>query len=66
VFYGDEKNRLSIPLPQNCTPAAFLAISYFVVGQIQKRYPPYFKDEIVGYTELVSKIFGQKISPIVE
>jgi hypothetical protein len=64
--YGYEKNRLFVPLPKNCTPAAFLAIGYFVVGQIQKRYPPYFKDEIVGYTELVSKIFGQKIRPIVE
>jgi hypothetical protein len=65
-FYGEEKNRLFIPLPQNCTPAAFLAIGYFIVGQIQKRYPSFFKDHIVGYAELVSKIFEQDISPIVE
>jgi hypothetical protein len=38
----------------------------FLTGQIQKRYPSYFKNEIVGYTERGSNIFGQNTRPIVK
>jgi len=65
-YYGEEKNRLFIPIPQNCTPATFMAIGYYVIGQIQKLYPPFFKNEIVEYAKEASEIFDQEINPIVE
>ena len=40
-YYGEQECRLFVPLPDNCTPAGFLAIGYFVVGQIQKHYPSF-------------------------
>ena len=64
--FGLSKNRLEIPLPESCKYGAFLAISYFVVGLIQKANPPYFKDSIEDYTKQASELFGQSITPIVE
>ena len=65
-YYGEQECRLFVPLPDNCTPAGFLAIGYFVVGQIQKHYPSFFKQNIVEYAKFVSEIFGQNTSPVVE
>ena len=64
--HGLSKNRLSIPLPRSADFVAVLAICYYLVGAIQKEHPPYFKNNIVEYTKLTSKIFGQDIQPIVE
>jgi len=65
-YYGLPKNRLAIPLPENVDYGAMLAISYFVVGNIQKANPPYFKNNIEKYTQTASEIFGQELKPIVE
>lgn len=64
--WGSTENRLHIPLPDNADYAAMMAVSYYLVGQIQKAYPSYFKDNIVQYTAEVSEIFGAEILPIVE
>ncbi len=66
ILWGEPKNRLHIPLPENAGYAAMMAIGYYLVAQIQKHYPPYFKDNIAAYAEKASKIFGEVISPIVE
>ncbi|MCI0566344.1 hypothetical protein L0Y46_04085, partial [bacterium] len=73
VSFGDEnttwgkpENRLNIPLPENAGYAAMMAVGYYVIAQIQKKHPPYFKEHIASYTEEASKIFGSVISPIVE
>ena len=60
------KSRLNIPLPKNSDYATMMAISYYVIGKIQKSHPPYFKKNIKKYTDDISKIFKQKINPIVE
>ena len=60
------KNRLNIPLPQKAGSVALMAIGYYVIGQIQKQNPQWFKESIEEYTEFVSKVFGSKISTIVE
>jgi len=65
-LFGTPSRRVSIPLPENTGYAAALAISYYVVGCIQKQHPPYFKEHIATYTEEASRLFGQKITPIVE
>ena len=64
--WGSPENRLFVPLPQNADYGAMMAISYYVVAQIQKQHPPYFKEHIVQYMKDVSLIFGQTLSPIVE
>lgn len=64
--WGTPENRLHIPLPEDADYAAMMAVGYYVVAQIQKRHPPYFKENIAQYTEEASKLFGQTITPIVE
>ena len=59
-------NRLNLPLPKWAKEATMMAIGYYVIGQIQKQDPQYFKNNILNYTKQASKIFKQKIKPIVE
>ena len=60
------KHRLTLPLPHQADFGAVMATGYFIIGQIQKQHPPYFKDNIESYTKEISKVFGQEIKPIVE
>lgn len=64
--YGLAKNRLHLPLPKKVDCGAMVAIGYYLIAQIQKNHPPYFKDNIENYTKQASEIFGQTIKPIVE
>ena len=62
-FTGD---KLNIPLPENCGPAAMMAIGYYVIGLIQEQHPQYFKNNIKNYVERNSKgKFGKALSVIV-
>ncbi len=65
-LWGEEENRFFVPLPENAGYGAMMAVGYYVIGQIQKQKPPYFKQNIGNYAALASKIFGQEIKPIVE
>jgi hypothetical protein len=65
-LFGHEEHRVFVPLPADAGPVAFMAVSYFVIGQIQKDHPPYYMENIHAYTERASEIFRQDISPIVE
>jgi|TARA_Y100000310_G_scaffold50135_1_gene46234 hypothetical protein len=58
--------RLNLKLPKNAGPATVMAITYYIIGNIQKQNPPYFKKNIKSYTKKVSKLFNQNIKPIVE
>lgn len=64
--WGEPQQRLFVPLPENAGYASMMAIGYYVIAQIQKQHPPYFKQHIQAYTEKTSKIFGHTINPIVE
>ena len=73
ISFGDENNtwgkpdkRLHIPLPDNAGYATMMAVGYYIIAQIQKQHPPYFKENIASYTVQVTKIFGNTINPIVE
>ena len=59
-------NQLLIPLPKNTGYAMMMAVGYYVIGQIQKAQPTWFKKNIVTYMEKASKEFGKKMSAIVE
>lgn len=64
--YGNEESRLSLPLPKNSTYASALAVTYYLIGKIQKAHPPYFKQNIAKYCQQTSEIFNQPINPIVD
>src|SRR3989344_939491 len=49
AMWGEPAQRLHIPLPENAGHAAIMAIGYYVIAQIQKQHPPYFKANIAEY-----------------
>lgn len=59
-----QENELKLSLPEGY--GAALAMTYYVVGLIQRSKPPYFKENIVRYTKEASAIFGTDIKPIVD
>ena len=66
TLWGDEGHRLSIPLPEWANYGTMIAVAYYVIGKIQKSQHPYFKERIVEYTDEISKVFGETISPIID
>lgn len=64
--WGKPENRLDIPLPDNAGYVAMMAVGYWLVAQIQKAQPQYFKDNIDDYCRFISGIFNEDIKPIVE
>lgn len=64
--WGKPENRVNIPLPENAGYAAMMAVSYYVVAQVQKAQPQYFKQNIATYCQFISGIFGEQIDPIVD
>lgn len=65
-IWGKPEQRFNVPLPKKAGYGAMMAVGYYLIAQIQKQHPPYFKDHITFYTQEISKIFGHKIEPIVE
>lgn len=65
-LWGNPQNRLHIPLPENVDYAAMMAIGYYVIAQIQKTQPHYFKENIIAWSRKVSEAFNQNVEPIVE
>lgn len=66
TIFGDQENRLFVPLPEDSDYAAMMAIGYVFIGHMQKQLPPYYKERIVAYTKETSLAFGSTINPIVE
>ncbi len=64
--FGNKKNRLNVSLPKNAGPATVMALGYYIIGQIQKQHPDYFKKNIENYTKQTSKMFKSTIKPIVD
>ncbi|MBU6371062.1 MAG: hypothetical protein KGH93_03415 [Patescibacteria group bacterium] len=60
------KNRFNIPLPEHSGFGTLIAAGYFFIGLVQKANPPYFKENVERYVAEASKIFGEKLSVIVE
>jgi len=63
--WGKPENRLDVPLPENAGYVAMMAVGYYIVGQIQKAKPQYFKDNIADYCQFISGVFSENIEPIV-
>jgi hypothetical protein len=60
-LFGNENQRLNIPLPKNSNYGAVVAIAYYVIGNIQKQHPHYFKDNIGDFVKRAAEIFGQEM-----
>lgn len=58
------KHRWDIALPKDVGYGALMAIGYYVIGQIQKQHPPYFKQNIEKYCRETSKVFGEGIEVV--
>ena len=65
-LFGKKQNRLNVTLPKSAGPATVMALGYYIIGQIQKQHPNYFKNNITNYTKQTSKMFKSTIKPIVE
>jgi len=66
LTFGAPERSLIVPLPADGGYGAAMAIGYYIIGLIQKRHPPYFKDGIEAYCRSASEMFAHRISPIVE
>lgn len=71
ISFGEEnkifgKHRWEVPLPKDAGYGLMMALGYYVIGQIQKQHPPYFKQNIERYCRESSKVFGEKIEVMVE
>jgi hypothetical protein len=64
--FGDIQQRMHIALPDMCGYGTFFAIGYYVIGNIQRMKPPYFKMHIESYCKTASALFNEEILPIVE
>lgn len=63
--WGKEDARINVPLPDWAGYATMMAIAYYVIGKIQKKHQPYFKQHIEKYTKEISKVFGEEITWVV-
>lgn len=62
--FGLKENRINIAFSGGY--AELFSLGYYFIGKIQESKPQWFKQEIEGYCEKVSKMFNQEIQPIIE
>jgi len=60
------KHKFCYSLSSKANYGEVMATAYYVIGQIQKQHPPYFKKNIESYTKKASKIFKKEIQVIVK
>ncbi len=57
----------NIPLPKETGLAMMMAVSYYVIGKIQKSHPNYFQENIADYIERANKSgFSKGLNIIIE
>ena len=66
MLFGTQEQRWNIALPEGAGYVLMMALGYYVIGNIQKQHPPYFKQHIERYTQFSSTVFKQEITPVVE
>lgn len=48
-YFGDPNHRWNIPILYNISFAGIMAVTYFIVGKIQRSKPQYYKENISNY-----------------
>lgn len=63
-FFGNPESRWDIFLPENAGFATIMAVTYYIVGKMQKSKPSYFKENIANYTsDYGPKAYGPNTKP---
>ncbi len=63
-FFGDPESRWDIFLPEAAGFATVMAVTYYIIGKMQKSKPQYFKDNIESYTsDYGPKAYGPEAKP---
>lgn len=63
-FFGASNSRWDIQLPESVNFAMVMAVTYYIVGKMQKSKPPYFKENIENYTsDYGPKAYGPDTKP---
>jgi len=59
-FFGDPAHRWDLSLPASFSFAAVMAVTYFIVGKMQKSKPSFFKDNVENYvSDYGPKAYGK-------
>ena len=59
-YFGDPNSRLDLNLPASFRFAAVMAVTYFIVGKIQKSKPQYLKENVGNYvSDYGPKAYGK-------
>jgi len=61
-YFGLKKNRWEIKIPKNSGNSLIMALAYYLVGQIQKNKPPYFKKNIAKFCLEGPRAYGKNES----
>lgn len=59
LYFGVKKNRLEIKNLKNIGPGLAMALTYYLVGLIQKSQPPYFQKNIAKFCLEGPKAYGK-------
>jgi hypothetical protein len=60
-YFGNIENRIVLKMPKEAGSALVMALTYYIVGLIQKTKPAYFKRNVAGFcTNYGYKAYGQK------
>lgn len=63
-YFGVPESRWNISLPENANFATIMAVTYYIVGKIQKSKPQYFKENIGNYvSDYGPKAYGPTTAP---
>lgn len=59
-YFGLKDHRHKIKMPQKYGAALVMALTYYIIGQIQEIKPQYYKKNIVQYCQEGPKAYGKK------
>ena len=62
LIYGNEKDRLHIPLPNDAGYGLATAVLYYTMGRLQAALPPLFKLSVGGYAAEQGRMFEKTIN----
>ncbi|MFA6416620.1 MAG: hypothetical protein WCW61_00310 [Patescibacteria group bacterium] len=59
-YFGLKEHRFQVKMPKNYGPGLVMALTYYLIGQIQKAKTPYYKKNIAKYCVEGPKAYGKK------
>jgi len=59
-YFGDAKHRWEINLPKKYSTGLIMALSYYIIGLIQKNKPAYYKKNIADFCQTGPLAYGEE------